>query len=148
MPWILWGLALLAGALNTVQSGTNATLNKVLGQPVLAALAVYAGGVAGALLASPFLGLSWHGLGGRAAQVPWWGWIGGLLGAVYVLVTLTSAQKLGAGPYTALTLTAAVVTSVLLDHFGLVGFEVRSLSLLRVLGCALMVGGVVLIARY
>ncbi|WP_253187769.1 DMT family transporter, partial [Roseomonas sp. TAS13] len=64
MPWILWGLALLAGALNTVQSGTNATLNKVLGQPVLAALAVYAGGVAGALLASPFLGLSWRDLGG------------------------------------------------------------------------------------
>ncbi|ONH81777.1 hypothetical protein APZ41_018100, partial [Roseomonas mucosa] len=56
-------MALLAGALNTVQSGTNATLNKVLGQPVLAALAVYAGGVAGALLASPFLGLSWRDLG-------------------------------------------------------------------------------------
>lgn len=76
-------------------------------------------------------------------QVPWWGWIGGLLGAVYVLVTLTSAPD----PIPPLTLTAAVVTSVLLDHFGLVGFEVRPLSLLRVPGCMLMIGWVVLIAR-
>ncbi|PZP47307.1 MAG: hypothetical protein DI601_04045 [Azospirillum brasilense] len=101
-------------------SGANATLSRALGQSVLAALMV-------------LCGRRRRGAAGLALSRA---------------VPARAGRKLGAGPYTALTLTAAVVTSVLLDHFGLVGFEVRSLSLPRVLGCALMIGGVVLIARY
>ena len=46
-----------------------------------------------------------------------------------------------------LTLTAAVVTSLVLDHYGLLGFEVRPLTALRVLGGVMMVAGVGLVAR-
>jgi bacterial/archaeal transporter family-2 protein len=43
---------------------------------------------------------------------------------------------------------SAVITSVLLDHFGLLGFEVRSATWLRLIGAALSVIGVVLIAVF
>ncbi|MFT8245616.1 DMT family transporter [Roseomonas sp. BN140053] len=145
--WLLWPFAFLAGVLNTVQSGTNTTLNKALEQPVLAGMAVYGGGILGLLLMSPFLGLSFAGLGGKAAQAPWWAWTGGVIGAVYVLATLTLAGRMGAGPFTAVTLTAAVLASLAMDHFGLVGFEVHPANLWRVAGAVLMIGGVVLIAR-
>lgn len=142
-------LAVLAGVLNMLQSGSNATLNEKLGAgPVVPALVVYAAGALGVLAAWPFLGSSLEGITGRAGAVPWWGWIGGLLGAFYVVVTLTQAKAMGAGAFTAVTLTAAVVTSLVLDHWGLLGFEVRPLTALRVVGGVLMVAGVGLVARF
>ena len=42
MPILMALIAAAAGILNTVQSGANASLNKALGQPILAALIVAA----------------------------------------------------------------------------------------------------------
>ncbi|WP_338665137.1 DMT family transporter [Pararoseomonas sp. SCSIO 73927] len=142
-------LAAIAGVLNMLQSGSNATLNERLGAgSVVPALVVYLVGILGVLAAAPFIGRPADGLLRHAGTVPWWGWIGGLLGAFYVVVTLTQAKAMGAGPFTAVTLTAAIVTSLVLDHFGLLGFEVHPASALRLLGGALMVAGVVLVARF
>ena len=46
MPFLIGLLAVVAGVLNTVQSGANATLNKTLAQPITAALVVAATNVA------------------------------------------------------------------------------------------------------
>ncbi|TPG56851.1 DMT family transporter [Roseomonas nepalensis] len=146
MPYLL---AVVAGVLNMLQSGSNATLHQKLESgPVVPALVVYLTGMLAVLAASPFIGRSAEGVLGRAGAVPWWGWIGGAMGAFYVVVTLTQAKGMGAGAFTAVTLTAAVVTSLLLDHYGLMGFEVRPLTLLRVLGGVLMVAGVGLVACF
>lgn len=40
MPFLIAAAAAIAGILNTVQSGANASLNKALDQPILAALVV------------------------------------------------------------------------------------------------------------
>jgi bacterial/archaeal transporter family-2 protein len=44
--------------------------------------------------------------------------------------------------------TAAVVVSLALDHFGLVGFEEHRASPWRLLGAALMIAGVGLVAPF
>jgi transporter family-2 protein len=41
-----------------------------------------------------------------------------------------------------------VVTSIVLDHFGWVGFERHAASLWRILGGLLMVAGVALVAAF
>jgi transporter family-2 protein len=61
---------------------------------------------------------------------------------------LTLAHKLGSGLYTGLTLTSSLLTSVLLDHFGLMGFEHHPVTGMRGLGAALMITGIWLIARF
>lgn len=78
----------------------------------------------------------------------WWAWIGGLAGAVYGLTAILLAYRLGAATLMASVVTGQVVASVLLDHFGWLGFEVHSATVWRLLGAALMVVGVVLIARF
>jgi len=55
---------------------------------------------------------------------------------------------MGSAVFTSLSLTAALVTSVLLDHFGWVGFEVHRANPLRLVGCSLMIGGILLIAKF
>ena len=48
----------------------------------------------------------------------------------------------------ALVVTGQLVCSVLVDHFGVLGFDLRPLSLWRATGCGLMVGGFFLIWKF
>lgn len=81
------------------------------------------------------------------SSMPWWAPLGGLVGAVQVYAGLTLVNKVGAGPFVGLTVTAALVTSLVLDHFGWFHMPVHSINSWRIIGAALMIGGVSLIAR-
>jgi bacterial/archaeal transporter family-2 protein len=145
MAWLAAILAIVVGCLNTIQAGANTTLGKGLGQPILAALIVSAVNAVGYIAASLFVGIGLPD-SGKVAALPWWAWIGGLLGASYVLAMVLFAEKLGAAVFTGLTVTAGLTTSVVLDHFGLVGFQQHSAGVWRIVGAMLMVGGVALIS--
>jgi transporter family-2 protein len=85
---------------------------------------------------------------GKAFQAPWWGWFGGLFGAVYGLAAIVLASQLGAATLTAIVVTGQLVCSVILDHFGWLSFDVHPASAARLVGCALMVIGLILIAKF
>jgi transporter family-2 protein len=57
-------------------------------------------------------------------------------------------RTLGAATLTALVVTGQLVCSVLLDHFGLIGFEPHPAGLGRIAGCLLMIAGLVLIWKF
>ena len=139
-------LALGAGVLLPVQAGVNAQLRSALGSPIAAALVSFVIGTVGLvalvlLLRSPF---PWRS---AWATSSWWQWSGGLLGAVYVVATIVLAPRLGAATLVAAVVAGQMLTSVLLDQYGLVGFPVHPLSALRLLGAGLVIGGVILIQR-
>ena len=146
MTWLIALIALLAGAANPLQAGSNAQLNKQLHSPTWATLVVYATGLTGILVALLF---TRNALPSRSAiaSVPWWAWLGGLISIASTVAGLTLAQRLGSGLFTALTLTASVLVSVLLDQFALAGFTRHPLSPLRAAGCGLLIAGVWLVAR-
>lgn len=58
------------------------------------------------------------------------------------------ARKLGSAVFTSLSLIAALSASVLLDHLGWVGFETHPANAWRLVGCGLMIGGILLIAKF
>jgi transporter family-2 protein len=76
-------------------------------------------------------------------QTPWWNWIGGPLGALIVLGGATLVSELGAALFLALVVAGQLLTSLLLDHFALLGLPEQPMTLGRVLGAALVVAGVV-----
>jgi len=82
------------------------------------------------------------------AGMPWWAPLGGIIGAFAVVMGLFFVDKIGAGPFAGLTITANILMSLAVDHFGLFGIEQHSLNVWRVLGGALMTGGIVLIAMF
>jgi len=139
-------LALAAGVLLPVQAGLNAQLRSALGSPIAAALVSFLVGTAGLatialLLRTPLpVGRAW------AATSPWQ-WSGGLIGAVYVLAAIVLAPRLGAATLIAAVVAGQMITSLVLDQYGLVGFPVHSMTLVRLLGAALVIAGVILIQR-
>lgn len=146
MPW-LYLAAVAAGAFSTALSGSNATLSKQLGQPVTAGLIVQLVTVAALFAIGGFYGGMQWPQPGKLAALPWWAWIGGLGAASILMAQVLVAQKIGAAPYLAITVTAGVIVSIAMDHWGWLGFDRNPAQLGRLLGGALMVGGVVLVAR-
>ncbi|PNW77744.1 hypothetical protein CHLRE_10g449800v5 [Chlamydomonas reinhardtii] len=140
----------LSGALLATQSGINSTLGAAVGKS-FAAVVSFAVGL-GALLV--FFAIDTAGLGHKgpsleaAAAVPWWGWVGGFLGAFYVAVVVVYAPVLGAATLMALFVCCQLATAVLLDSMGWVGFRKRSLHWARLVGLGLMLAGVVLVTYF
>ncbi len=147
MKWLYVPLVVLAGLSNPVQSAANAQMQKVLGNVLLASLAIYGVALAGLLLISPFLG--WHMRdAGKLGQVPWWAWVGGLMNLVFLVVSTVATKKVGSGAYTVTVLVTALVLSLLLDQFGVMGLKERPVTVFRAVGGALAVAGAVLVAAF
>jgi transporter family-2 protein len=81
------------------------------------------------------------------AALPWWAWAGGVLSIASTMAGLTLAQKMGSGTFTGVSLTASLLTSIILDQFGMIGFKPHPLSTMRAAGAAFLIAGVWMIAR-
>ena len=147
MSWIIVLIALAAGAANPFQSGSNAELQAHAHQALWTTAWVYASGLAGVVLLQVFARQPLPSAADLQAA-PWWAWGGGLVSIAATMAGLTLAQRLGAGVFTGATITASVAVSLLLDANGWLGFKPHAASPLRLLGGALMIAGMWLVARF
>jgi transporter family-2 protein len=146
----IWGyllFALLAGAMLPFQFGINAQLASWLGSPVRATLVSFAVGTL-ALAAVALAAFRDWPSAERLGGAPWWVWAGGFLGAFYVLGSVVTAPKLGAATLVAMILAGQAIASLLVDHFGWVGFEENPVTPGRLLGMALVASGVALVRAF
>jgi transporter family-2 protein len=118
----------LGGAVGTFAA---ATITFVLGAIALAAVTVIAGG--------------YHLDGLR--DLPWWYFMGGFIGAVFVASSLVTVRPLGAGGIVAATIAGQLTASVVLDQFGLLGLAKQPLTVAKLAGVVLLAAGVFLIVR-
>lgn len=140
-------LAMAAGVMMPVQAGINALLGSHVKTPFLAAFISFCTGAIAlgllcVLLRVPVPGLTVLG------RLPLWMWTGGLLGAFFVTTTIVLAPKLGAVTLLASLVAAQMAASLILDHFGLIGYPVQPVNLWRILGVAFLVVGVVLVQKF
>jgi bacterial/archaeal transporter family-2 protein len=144
--WII-PFIILGGALQTCGAAMNGQLNKSLVNPWLASAVSFA--VITFLFTALFFMMP-HPLPSQQdlAAMPWWAVIGGLVGAVQVYAGLTLVTRIGAGPFVALTVTAALITSIVVDHSGWFRLAQHPLNIWRVVGGLLLIGGVSLIAKF
>lgn len=137
-------LALAAGCCLPTQAGINAQLNLWARSPVLTATISFAVGTVALLGYALALRLPLPPLA-EASGRPWWIWSGGVLGAFFVAAAVVLVPRLGATSMLALILAGQMAASLFLDHFGLLGYPVHPVSVGRLLGVALVAGGVLLI---
>jgi transporter family-2 protein len=80
--------------------------------------------------------------------MPGWAPLGGLIGAFAVIAGLLFVDTVGAGAFAGLTITANILMSLAIDHFGWFGMDVHPLNGRRLPGALLMVSGIALVARF
>jgi transporter family-2 protein len=113
---------------------------------VLAALISFVVGTAALIVYAGMSRLPMAGLR-TAALAPWWAWLGGLFGALYVVAAILVTPRLGAASLVAVTVTGQLIAALVMDHFGWLGLPLQPFSGTRVLGALLLMGGVVLMTR-
>jgi transporter family-2 protein len=127
-----------------VQFGINAQLAVWLGSPLRATFVSFAVG-ATVLFAAVLVFARGVSDGRELGAAPWWVWVGGFLGAFYVLGSVVTAPRLGAAALFAFILAGQAIASLAVDHFGWVGFEEHPVNALRLAGVALLAAGVALV---
>lgn len=80
-------------------------------------------------------------------HLPLWVWLGGMFGAMQVVISMQSIPALGVTLFLVIVITGNLVGAVLYDHLGVMGLEVRSFSLMKGLGLLLVVAGVGIVVR-
>jgi bacterial/archaeal transporter family-2 protein len=136
--------AVVAGSFLPLQAGVNARLAQFVGGPVRASLISF---VVGAVVLFVMVVVFYRG-GERGGHAPWWAWIGGGLGAFYVVSTVVVPVRIGAAAFFGILVAAQLVTSVLADQFGWLAFEQKSITPLRIVGVVLLVSGALLVRLF
>lgn len=103
-------------------------------------------GVGGALAAVAML-LARGGNLSAITTLPWWTLLSGVLGLVIVATIGYTVPRLGLTVAFTVVVASQFLFSMLLDHFGLFGAEVRQIDMNRLLGVAMLIGGVWFITR-
>jgi len=140
-------LALAAGWCLPTQAGINARLGQATGSAILAATISFAVGTLALLLYAGALRIPLPA-GASLGALPWWTWSGGVLGAFFVATTIVLAPRLGATAMVALIIAGQMSASVVLDHYGWLGYQLHPVNPWRLIGIALIVAGVVLVRRF
>jgi bacterial/archaeal transporter family-2 protein len=147
MNWLFLFFAFMIGIFNTVQSGVNAQLRESLGNPILAAITSFAVGLVVLLIAfacfnqDPVPGLN------EIRHISWTRFMGGVLGAFYVLTVIFIIRNIGPANMLCLVVAGQMIAALTIDHFGFQGFIAHQITLPRIAGAALLVAGVYLILK-
>lgn len=140
-------VAVLMGTAIPLQTAANSRLGLAAGHPAWAALVSV---TLTLLLLAAFVLLvrPGHVAALARAGLPWWTWVGGAFGLVYLLGLAALAPRLGTATLLSLTVLGQLLAAGVLEHFGWLGLPHHPLTPGRVLGLALVVAGVVLVRRF
>lgn len=143
MNGLLWLLPCLAGMLMAVQGSINGQVSKVIGTLEGNFL------MHGVGLVIIFLLLFVVGIGDgdwrRLPELPWYGYLSGLINVVIIYGVMVSIPRLGAASATTAIVAGQVATAVLIDWLGLFGLEKTPFSYTQAVGVAVLALGVKLL---
>jgi len=142
-PIFLVFLAVLGGIAGTLQAQFMGVMDQNLGT-VESMFITYGSG--GLIIGLAMLFLGGGNLGGWPT-IPWYTLSAGILGLVVVGILGLTVPRLGLVSVLTLFVAPQFIVGAGLDHFGLMGAEVRSLDLPRVSGMGVILVGVWLVIR-
>src|SRR4030095_183473 len=147
MRYILMFSTLFIGALLPVQAVLNTKLGKQTGGPLISSLLSFLVGLFCLFIINLVTNYTALSNMKPSSVSPWYLWIGGLLGAVYVSCIIFINQQQGVALTFALAVAGQIFISLIIDHFGLLGSFVRPVSIPKIIGALLIIAGLVLIKK-
>lgn len=138
---IIIGLAIGIGL--PIQTSINSRLKNSVGSPFVASLISFAIGTTFLAIITLFENGSLFFSSKIFEQQPWWLWIGGLLGVIYLTSNILLFPKLGSVQTVIMPIMGQIIMGLLIDNFGLFKSLVKPLTLTRLIGALLVILGVV-----
>lgn len=142
-PFSLVLIAMIGGLAVTVQGQMMGLMDRNIGTLESIFITYAIGGVLIGLIMLFYRG----GNLGQWQQLPWWVFISGVLGLVIVGSIGYSIGQLGVVSAFILITAVQFIAGALIDHFGLLGAQVRPLDTSKILGISAMMLGIWLTLR-
>lgn len=140
LPLII--IAVLLGVVFAWQTPINAEAARRLGSPVLAGML--------SISLSLVLVVTFALMTVRAkpdwseiASAPWWTWIGGIAGAVFVVAAAVIVPKTGSVLFLLAVVLGQMLGAIVADTYGMWGLAVQPISLTKLVGVSLVLAGAV-----
>lgn len=144
MSALVIALCLVSGALLPVQAAVNSKAAQFLNSPFRGGLISFAGGLLVLLVLSFASNRPWPSLH-TIGKMPWYAWLGGLIGATYVVSIILAAPRIGALQMLIALTVGQAISSVVIERQGWVFYQQHAITAPRVLGVVAVVGGLVLV---
>lgn len=142
MNWVMLSISFVGGIAVAVQAMVNGALGKKIGAIEASFFSFLIGTMA------LFMLMVFFGKGNilNVFTVPKWMLIGGMLGSIYVLFVVLSVPAIGVASTLIAVIMGQVLTSTVLDHFGLAGRSIP-IDWQRMLGIAFLAAALFLFYR-
>jgi transporter family-2 protein len=147
MRYILMFSTLFIGAILPVQAVLNTKLGKQTGGPLISSMLSFLVGLIALLIINLVANYSALSNMKLLSVSPWYLWMGGLLGAIYVTCVIFVNQQQGVALTFALVVAGQIFVSLVIDHYGLFGSIIRPVSIPKIIGALLIIAGLVLIKK-
>ena len=133
------------GMCSASQTAANGYLGEVLGSSIQAGAVNLGVGVTLLFLLSILLKDSRTALLSGIEPGPWWMWLGGVFGAIFVVGAATLSPLIGTGATVIGILAGTILAGQIIERLGLFGAPRSVLRPVRVLGLVLVFAGAVLV---
>ncbi len=139
-------IAVIIGALMPIQASINGELSRLTQNPYLAAFISFATGTLALLILLLIKGFPVEEFKRLPSASPYV-FLGGALGALFVVSSVFFVPRIGTTTMIAAFVTGQLVMSVVIDHYGMLGLPVNTLTVPRFIGILLLFGGLLLVIK-
>jgi transporter family-2 protein len=140
-------LPVLIGLLGGIAIGFQNPLAAMMGERVGILQSVFIIHLGGALLAGALIVAIPGGQLSAWRSVPWYALAAGALGVMLVASITFTIPRIGVAATVGLVVATQLTIAAWLDHYGLLGVEVRAFDLSRLAGVAFLLAGAWLVLR-
>lgn len=139
-------LGFIAGFGIPLQTSVNSKLRERLSSPFVASLVSFLVALVFLIALLLFTGGNLSYPMDKLVKEPFWIWLGGLCGIIYLTGNILLFGKLGSVETVVMPVLGQILMGLLIDHFGLFYSHVVPLGALRLAGALLVISGVALVA--
>lgn len=136
--------ALVIGVFVSLQPPVNSFVARTLGSPLLAALI----SISTTFIILLTLWLTVGKASGELAQIkslPWWGFLGGIVGVVFVAGSIYVAPTTGIALFFVCAVAGQLFGASVIDQIGAFGLPVKPMNSIKLLGLLLVLAGAVIV---
>lgn len=142
--WLWRAFSVFSGMAVATQTAVNGYLGVAAGSPIKASVISFIVGII--LLAIICIVLRVkngkpESKEEKPAKNPWWMWIGGILGGLYVLANVYLSRIVGTGMTVVVLLVGSTTGGILVDHFGIFESPKKAVDRQKILGVLIMILG-------
>jgi transporter family-2 protein len=144
---VLMFLTLIIGAMIPAQAVLNTRLGRQMGGSLMGSLMSFTTGIICLIVLNLTINPSAVIQLKPTATGPWYLWLGGVLGAIFVGYITWVNQQQGVALTFALVVRGQIFMSLIIDQYGLFGSMIQPITLEKIIGAALIIAGLILIKK-